>query len=183
MAKDIKTTVSFDMRAPSWATPTHELYAAAVEMAAYADKIGFVAAKGHSHDAQRYGFLDKNVPLSTSRVFYYRLKINDLDATFKLTETRSVIFDKVGKSLVADISPNPSNGKARLILSGEIQTDVPTEIIVNDMYGRSVFQQIVEQTPANAAFDLELGTSAAGVYFVTVRNGTQRLVKKIVVQH
>ena len=40
MPRDIKTTISFDMRSPSWATPTHELYAAAVEMAAYADEIG-----------------------------------------------------------------------------------------------------------------------------------------------
>ena len=37
---DIWTTVSFDMRSPAFGAPTHELYGAAVEMAAFADKIG-----------------------------------------------------------------------------------------------------------------------------------------------
>ena len=36
----IQTTVSFDMRAPGFGTPTQKLYAAALEMAAYADSIG-----------------------------------------------------------------------------------------------------------------------------------------------
>lgn len=36
----IQTTVSFDMRAPGWGTPTSRLYGAALEMAAYADQIG-----------------------------------------------------------------------------------------------------------------------------------------------
>ncbi|GGC08254.1 hypothetical protein GCM10011494_28630 [Novosphingobium endophyticum] len=37
--KDIRITVSFDMRSPEWATPTDELYRAAIEMAAFADRI------------------------------------------------------------------------------------------------------------------------------------------------
>lgn len=36
----IQTTVSFDMRAPGWGTPTSRLYGAALEMVAYADQIG-----------------------------------------------------------------------------------------------------------------------------------------------
>ena len=38
--KDLTTTVFFDMRAPDFGTPTHELYGAALEMAAFADEIG-----------------------------------------------------------------------------------------------------------------------------------------------
>jgi alkanesulfonate monooxygenase SsuD/methylene tetrahydromethanopterin reductase-like flavin-dependent oxidoreductase (luciferase family) len=38
--KNAKITISFDMRAPDWATPIQELYSAAVEMAAFVDKIG-----------------------------------------------------------------------------------------------------------------------------------------------
>lgn len=36
----INATVSFDMHSPEWATPTAELYAEALEMAAFADQIG-----------------------------------------------------------------------------------------------------------------------------------------------
>lgn len=38
--KDIRINVSFDMRSPEWAAPTHELYRAAIEMAAFVDRIG-----------------------------------------------------------------------------------------------------------------------------------------------
>ena len=38
--RDIKISVSFDMRSPEWAAPTPDLYGAAVEMAALADRIG-----------------------------------------------------------------------------------------------------------------------------------------------
>lgn len=36
----INTAVSFDMLSPAWATPTHDLHGAALEMAALADAIG-----------------------------------------------------------------------------------------------------------------------------------------------
>ena len=36
----IRISLGFDMRSPDWATPTAELYAAAIEMAAYADGLG-----------------------------------------------------------------------------------------------------------------------------------------------
>lgn len=38
--KDIRINVSFDMRSPEWAAPAHELYRAAIEMAAFVDRIG-----------------------------------------------------------------------------------------------------------------------------------------------
>lgn len=38
--KDIRITVSFDMRAPDWGSPTQSLYRNALEMATFADEIG-----------------------------------------------------------------------------------------------------------------------------------------------
>ena len=49
-------------------------------------KMGIVKAVGHAHEPTRYDFLDKNLPLSVASVFYYRLKINDLDNTSTYTE-------------------------------------------------------------------------------------------------
>ncbi len=146
-------------------------------------KIGEVKAIGHSHQPLSYDFLDKNLPLSTANVFYYRLKINDLDGTYTFTETRSVIFDKAGKSLVADVFPNPSKGgKCQLILRGGINEDTLTDITVNDLYGRQVFY-VSDYLRTNFPLDIDLNNNAAtGIFFVTVRNGTSRLVQKLVVQ-
>lgn len=144
-------------------------------------KVGEVKAAGHSHLPLSYHFLDKNLPLSTSDIFYYRLKINDLDGTSTLSEIRSVTFDKVGRNLSADIFPNPSaNGKCQVILRGGLDETILTEIAVTDLYGRQVMQKSA-YLQLNAVVDLDVVTSA-GIYFVTVKNGANRLVQKLVVQ-
>ena len=53
----IATTVSFDMRAPSWGTPTTMLYAAALEMAAFADRIGVDRIGLMEHHGSDDGYL------------------------------------------------------------------------------------------------------------------------------
>jgi len=53
----IQTTVSFDMRAPEFGPPTQHLYAAAVEMAAYADRIGVDRIGLMEHHGSEDGYL------------------------------------------------------------------------------------------------------------------------------
>lgn len=53
----IQTTVSFDMRSPGFGPPTKDLYAAAVEMAAYADKIGVDRIGLMEHHGSEDGYL------------------------------------------------------------------------------------------------------------------------------
>jgi alkanesulfonate monooxygenase SsuD/methylene tetrahydromethanopterin reductase-like flavin-dependent oxidoreductase (luciferase family) len=53
----VQTTVSFDMRAPGFGTPTRELYAAALEMAAFADEIGVDRIGLMEHHASDDGYL------------------------------------------------------------------------------------------------------------------------------
>ena len=53
----ILTTVSFDMRSPAFAAPTAELYAAALEMAAYADEIGVDRIGLMEHHGSDDGYL------------------------------------------------------------------------------------------------------------------------------
>ena len=108
--------------------------------------------------------------------------MTDLDGTSTLTEIRSVAFEKVGKNLAADIFPNPSpNGQCRLILRGGIQEDTLTEISVNNLYGRQLFQ-MSEYLNIDSTVYLNLGIYAvSGIYFVTIKNGTNRLVQKLVI--
>jgi alkanesulfonate monooxygenase SsuD/methylene tetrahydromethanopterin reductase-like flavin-dependent oxidoreductase (luciferase family) len=53
----ITTAVSFDMRAPGFATPAAELYPAAVEMAAFADRIGVSRIGLMEHHGSDDGYL------------------------------------------------------------------------------------------------------------------------------
>ena len=94
-----------------------------------------------------------------------------------------MVFDKVGKNIVADIFPNPSEGgKCRLILRGGIEEDLLTEISVSDLYGKQLIQ-VSEYLKFDTTFELNLGElGVSGIYFVTIKNGTSRLVQKLVIQ-
>lgn len=54
---EIRTTVMFDMRAPAFGTPPARLYAAALELAAYADQIGVGSVNLMEHHASEDGYL------------------------------------------------------------------------------------------------------------------------------
>lgn len=144
-------------------------------------KMGEVKATGHTHDAQKYDFFDPNLPLSTSSVFYYRLKINDFDGTFAYSDVKTILFGKDGTKIMVEVSPNPSNGTIRLKINGGIQSDLRTEVIVNDYLGRQVLT-INDYLAADATVNLNLEGKATGVYFVIIRNGVSSLVQKVVIQ-
>ncbi|GGN39790.1 hypothetical protein GCM10011349_00040 [Novosphingobium indicum] len=55
--RDIKISVSFDMRSPEWAAPTPDLYGAAVEMAALADRVGVDQIGLMQHHGSDDGYL------------------------------------------------------------------------------------------------------------------------------
>jgi alkanesulfonate monooxygenase SsuD/methylene tetrahydromethanopterin reductase-like flavin-dependent oxidoreductase (luciferase family) len=54
---EIQTTVSFDMRSPDFGAPTRDLYAAALDMAAFADEIGVNRINLMEHHASDDGYL------------------------------------------------------------------------------------------------------------------------------
>lgn len=59
-----RITVSFDMRSPDWATPTHELYRAAIEMAAFVDRIGADQIGLMQHHGSDDGYLPQPFTLA-----------------------------------------------------------------------------------------------------------------------
>lgn len=64
--RNIQVSVSFDMRSPEWAVPTSELYAAAVEMAAYADKVGVDRIGLMEHHGSDDGYLPQPFVLASA---------------------------------------------------------------------------------------------------------------------
>ncbi|CAM4090948.1 Alkanal monooxygenase alpha chain [Mycobacterium basiliense] len=62
--RNIETTVSFDMRAPEWGAATSELYRAAIEMAAFADRIGVDTISVMEHHGSDDGYLPQPFTLA-----------------------------------------------------------------------------------------------------------------------
>ena len=64
--RNVKTTVSFDMRSPEWATPANELYRAAIEMAGFAEDIGVNMIGLMEHHGSDDGYLPEPFPLAAA---------------------------------------------------------------------------------------------------------------------
>lgn len=96
--KDCKISVSFDMRSPDWATPTHELYRAAIEMAAFVDRIGADQIGLMQHHGSDDGYLPQPFALAggmaavTSRIrFLLGAVILPLHDPLELAEQIAVV--------------------------------------------------------------------------------------------
>lgn len=59
MMRNVQISVSFDMRAPHWGTPTRELYQAALAMAAFVDGIGIDRIGLMEHHGSDDGYLPR----------------------------------------------------------------------------------------------------------------------------
>ena len=64
--KHINISAAFDMRAPDWGAPRAALYAAAVEMAAFADRIGIASINLMEHHGSEDGYLPQPFTLAAA---------------------------------------------------------------------------------------------------------------------
>jgi uncharacterized protein (DUF1501 family) len=143
-------------------------------------KVGEVTANGHAHSAQHYLFLDENLPIQKASVFYYRLKIKDLDGSFEYSDIRSVVFDS--SVLMAEVFPNPTAGPLVVAFKGGVDLDNETVVKVHDVSGRLV-SQFSEYYDSVSSFDLDLSDETDGMYLISLENGASSLVKKVMVRH
>ncbi|MEY2922441.1 MAG: hypothetical protein RL108_1067, partial [Bacteroidota bacterium] len=77
------------------------------------------------------------------------------------------------------IYPNPNRGNFNVRFDSTSSNDI--SIVVNDIRGRSIFEKQYSNT---GLFDqnLQLNNVEAGVYLVTVKDGDQKIVKRIVIE-
>jgi hypothetical protein len=77
------------------------------------------------------------------------------------------------------IYPNPNKGNFNVKFDSTTSNDI--SIMVNDIRGRSIFEKQYSNT---GLFDqnLQLSNLESGVYLVTVKDGDQKIVKRIVIE-
>ena len=122
----LRINVSFDMRAPEWGTPTNELYAAAVEMAAYADSIGVESINLMEHHGSEDGYLPQPFTLCAAMAAVTR------NIRFMLGAVILPLHDPVLIAEQMAICDLISNGRLNVILAAGY---VPFEFA---MFGKSL---------------------------------------------
>lgn len=76
------------------------------------------------------------------------------------------------------ILPNPSGGHIQLAFA--LPTEQTVDIVITNSLGQ-IMNKGQYGNVSSAAFDLDLSSYANGVYFITLSNGTEKTVKRIVI--
>ncbi|MEO0038590.1 MAG: hypothetical protein RIQ59_1801 [Bacteroidota bacterium] len=77
------------------------------------------------------------------------------------------------------IYPNPSRGNFNVKFDSNSSNEI--SIVVNDIRGRSIFEKQYSNTGLIDQ-NVQLSNVESGVYLVTVKDGTQKIVKRIVIE-
>ncbi len=134
--------------------------------------IGQVAGRGTVSSQQSYQFTDDNPAKGLN---YYRLKQVDIDGNFTYSNIVPVNFENTNG--VFKIFPNPAADIVRLTLPVSATTSF---INVFDLSGKKVLAKQIGSNTSDESLDVR--TLSAGVYQVTLLQGTQKqtlqLIKK-----
>lgn len=126
-------------------------------------EIGRKKAAGTSYRNLGYSFVDNTPALGTN---YYRLKMTDMDGTYKYSEIKKVVFTKQSNRTQTSITPNPCLNS--LVVSYDAPANGLVQISINDAQGRLL--TATESLVAKGANSTTMNTSsyASGVYFVGI---------------
>lgn len=108
-----------------------------------------------------YDFTDNALPAGT---VYYRLRMIDIDGSAELTKVIAVMNGSKGV-LITSMMPTLVTDRARLNISSSEK--VSMQLVVTDIYGRSVKQQVNGLTTGNQEIWMNLGNLPSGTYQVT----------------
>lgn len=124
--RDVQTLVSFDMRAPEWGTPTNELYRAAIDMAAFVDRIGVDRIAVMEHHGSDDGYLPQPFTLAAS------MAAVTTNVRFILSAVILPLHDPVLIAEQIAVTDLISNGRINVVLGAGY---VPSEFA---MFGKSL---------------------------------------------
>jgi glucose/arabinose dehydrogenase len=137
--------------------------------------IGQVNADGNPGGTKEYSFVDNNVIDLQVLILYYRLKIIDVDGSFKYSKVISVsLNDLVGKVTVA---PNPVHSTTTISITGKENGKVKWSLFDNT--GRVLFNnEISVKRGAKTQFSLSMEKLSAGTYYIKLSGaGISRKIK------
>ena len=138
--------------------------------------IGNVQAIGNSSVVQNYSFEDADVH---SKTIYYRLKIVEINGSFKYSK---ILIFKIDKGITTNsISPNPFMESIKLDFETNHSQNI--RIKMYDLMGRQVKTiNLIAHKGTNTVNINELQNLPAGSYIIEMIAGGERVFKEILLK-
>ncbi|MBK8349975.1 MAG: T9SS type A sorting domain-containing protein [Saprospiraceae bacterium] len=141
--------------------------------------IGRVRAAGNSNETLKYEYIDNSLPLNRSKeqIFYYRLKMTDLDGKYEYSDIRGVNFQRTATTTSISIYPNPSTDRINVDLSGMDLNNGEIVLSVFDMKGQ---QMIRKNIIGNGLELIDVNQLPAATYNVVVQQKDKVFQQRII---
>ncbi|MBK7219964.1 MAG: T9SS type A sorting domain-containing protein [Saprospiraceae bacterium] len=141
--------------------------------------IANIKAEGGIDKVKEYQFIDDKLIFSRSTVniFYYRLKMVDLDGKSDYSEVRSVRFDNTDKIDIT-YSPNPTANKVFVNMSTPVVDDVQNvSAVIFDINGKQIMSKSIS---TNGITEIDLSHLPAASYNFNVEYAGKVFTKTII---
>ena len=137
---------------------------------------GVLFTEGNSSIRREYSFKDDLKSISSGLV-YYRLKMVDLDGSYKQSEVRIIRLTEENTAQSITVYPNPVVSDLRITLASSWQ-DKTVHIQVLKANGQSVVQ--FDRSRASQTESISVGNLTPGLYIVRVSNGTESALQRFI---
>jgi hypothetical protein len=136
------------------------------------NRIGFVAGAGNASSVNEYSFKDSDIG---SDVLYYRLKQVDNDGAFEYSQVIAIKNTTKTPFAIKSVYPNPFSKEIAIVFN-KVALE-PIRIKIFNAEG----QIVIDESYAAFRNNLFINTESlqAGLYFITVESGDQKLVQRI----
>lgn len=139
------------------------------------EEVGTVDGAGTTQTTQKYVFIDR-APFSG--VSYYRLKQTDFDGMFSYSKVETVMMETAFNEV--SIYPNPVKGNSKVTF--DLGTTGRVNVNVSDLSGKSLITSEHEANLGSNTIDVNTGQLTAGMYLLTLNNGTESTTIRFVVK-
>jgi len=138
--------------------------------------IATIDGAGTTISAVSYTYLDRNAPNGVS---YYRLSQTDFNGQTKVAGIVSLNRTGNNKPLAFNyVAPVPVIDVANIAFTTAATGQYSLKVF--DVTGRLVYQLPIDANSGNNTVTVDMSTASAGVYFVTLTNGTDMVSTKLV---
>lgn len=131
--------------------------------------IAKVTASGNSSSIKNYQYNDNQISSATS-IYYYRLKMVDIDGSVKYS---SIIFIKNSAGGVTTVYPNPARNQITINIAD--QSLLKTQALLSDLSGKVLQRITLNQTSTQ----VDISNYVKGIYILKFTNGNSiKIVKE-----
>lgn len=131
------------------------------------EDIGTVTARNNNAATNLYSFVDADAVRQPSLTLYYRLRMVDIDESYKQSNIVTISLSDLAGRVFA--TPNPAMSETQVTITAAISEK--GQWTITDNSGRIVMQSAVQLKTGNNKVTINISKLAAGIYYLNVKGG------------